>query len=323
VEKGAGRDPSTENDTKKAMNGYSEPTEKGENPKERLGKLKPDLSLIPQSVLILEALAMMEGADKYGPYNWRKTKVQARTYIAATMRHLAAWLDGEEDAPDSGIHHLAHARASLGVLMDAQVSGMMVDDRVKGEAGRVLVENIRTIPKEEGVSAEIPGGGVIALFEAVSSPLGTRPTFYVSGPMRGLPDFNFPAFDDASERGRRLGYTIISPADMDRANGVDENTDPVEAESEIRVFVELDVGVLLHLKPEHGDGIALLPGWERSTGALAELFVARWLGLRVVSAITFREFQRGSPADMIAELVRSIDFDRRDITFTPPENRNE
>lgn len=294
------------------MNESLEPTEKGENPKERLGRLKPDLSLIPQSALVLEALAMMEGARKYGPYNWRATPVRARTYIAASMRHLAAWLDGEELAPDSLIHHLAHARASLGVVMDAQVCGMMVDDRVKGLAGRVIEDHTICTPKKRGgVEIKRTYGGIPMAEDNVRLSDPETPTFYVSGPMRGIPDFNFPAFDAARDRGLRLGYTIISPADMDRAVGIDENTDLVEAEVDVRTFVKRDVDVLLGLDPKKGDGMALLPGWECSTGAVAELMVARWLGLRVVSAVTFREYQQGSPADTIARVAESIHYGER------------
>lgn len=312
---------------KKTMNDFLGATEKGENPKERLGRLKPDLSLIPQSVLVLEAMAMMQGAEKYGPYNWRSTKVQARTYIAAAQRHLAAWLDGEEVAEDSGIHHLAHARASLGVVMDAQLCGMMVDDRPrKGFAGNLIEAYSTRNDPAVGISAKTPGldgpdlhsrlahrlnnlGGISAKIpegEPTSVPGLTAPTFYVAGPMRGIDNFNFPAFDAARDLGNRLGFSIISPADMDRKSDVHEDTNI--AEIDVRTFVERDVNALLSLIPERRDGIALLPGWEGSTGALAELFIARWLGLRIVSAITFEEFTGGSPADIIAEGIPNGKF---------------
>ena len=46
--------------------------------------------------------------------------------------HLNAWAEGEEAAPDSGVHHLGHARACLGILLDAQETGNLIDDRVAG-----------------------------------------------------------------------------------------------------------------------------------------------------------------------------------------------
>lgn len=120
-----------------------------------------------------------------------------------------------------------------------------------------------------------------------------EPVFYVAGPMRGYPEANFPAFDEARDRGIALGYGIISPADMDRVNGIDgtEGDEEYSGADMARQFVTRDTAALLSLRAELGDGIALLPGWERSTGATAEFFVARWLGLRVVSAVDFQPIE--------------------------------
>lgn len=99
------------------------------NPKDAIGMSKVDMSLVPAPATIHEAHAMMDGARKYGPYNWRENAVQARIYVAAAMRHLQQWLNGEEVAEDSGAHHLGHARACLGIILDAQEAGKLVDDR--------------------------------------------------------------------------------------------------------------------------------------------------------------------------------------------------
>ena len=40
------------------------------------------------------------------------------------------------------------------------------------------------------------------------------PTFYICGPMRGIPQFNFPAFDEAAELARAQGLIIINPAEI-------------------------------------------------------------------------------------------------------------
>ena len=106
-------------------------TEGGEaiNPKDILGLSKPSLTKIPPSALVHEALAMMDGDKKYGAYNWRSKKVIASVYVDACQRHILAWFDGEEKARDSGIHHLGHARACLGILIDAQQGGNLKDDR--------------------------------------------------------------------------------------------------------------------------------------------------------------------------------------------------
>lgn len=99
------------------------------NPKEITGKTKPQLHLIPPSAAILEALVMEHGASKYGPWNWRHSDVVASTYISAAQRHIAQFMDGCNLDQDTGLPHLAHARASLGILLDAMEFGRLIDDR--------------------------------------------------------------------------------------------------------------------------------------------------------------------------------------------------
>lgn len=103
--------------------------ERGENPKDRIGALKPQISLVPPALRIWTAEAMRDGAEKYGPYNWRENAVKALTYVEAAGRHLDSWSDGEDLAQDSGVHHLAHAAACLAILIDALETGNLVDDR--------------------------------------------------------------------------------------------------------------------------------------------------------------------------------------------------
>jgi hypothetical protein len=101
----------------------------GSNPKDILGVKKIDTTKIPAIALAWEALAMMDGAGKYDPYNWRANAVVATIYVAAAKRHLDSWLEGQEEASDSGCHHLGHARACMGILLDAQTTGNLIDDR--------------------------------------------------------------------------------------------------------------------------------------------------------------------------------------------------
>jgi hypothetical protein len=101
------------------------------NPKDLLGDKKVDFNQVSPYAIAHEACAMMDGTWKYGYRNWRDKEVKARIYIAAAKRHLAAWEEGEEIAEDSLVHHLGHARACLGILLDAQETGNLIDDRVK------------------------------------------------------------------------------------------------------------------------------------------------------------------------------------------------
>lgn len=101
----------------------------GVNPKDRIGASKVDLTLIPGVAKIALAKALMEGATKYGAYNWRVEPIQMRTYIRAAMSHLDALLDGEDDARDSAIEHLGHVMANAAIILDAIAQGTIIDDR--------------------------------------------------------------------------------------------------------------------------------------------------------------------------------------------------
>ena len=102
------------------------------NPKDLLGLKKVDMAAVPPVAIAHEALAFMDGEIKYGFRNYRNKKVRARVYVAAAMRHLSAWYEGEDVAQDSGVHHLGHARACLGIILDAEAQGSLIDDRSKG-----------------------------------------------------------------------------------------------------------------------------------------------------------------------------------------------
>jgi hypothetical protein len=85
-------------------------------------------------------MAMKNGAKKYSKFNWRNQKVQAQIYIDACLRHVLEWFDGEENAADSGVHHLGHAAACLAILLDAQENDCLIDDRPKKGNTAALIE---------------------------------------------------------------------------------------------------------------------------------------------------------------------------------------
>lgn len=113
-----------------------------------MGDKKIKLGLVPSAAIVYTAQAFQYGAFEaprndgtkgYGPYNWRETKVEAMTYIHATLRHIYNWIDGEELASDSLKPHIGHAMASLGILADAIETNNLIDNRPnKGAASRLL-----------------------------------------------------------------------------------------------------------------------------------------------------------------------------------------
>lgn len=91
---------------------------------------------------------------------------------------------------------------------------------------------------------------------------------YISGPMTGLPEYNFPAFHAEADRLRALGFEVVNPADL--------NPDPATTWHEC---LRNDLAALLTC-----DAIALLDGWQNSTGAHLEMHVAHRIGMKIVIA---------------------------------------
>ena len=104
----------------------------GQDPKAVAAKVKTPLFLVPPALMKATAEALATGAEKYGRGNWRMGHpVKATTYIGACMRHMDAWRDGEDFDPESGLCHLAHAAATLAILLDVMACGLLDDDRIK------------------------------------------------------------------------------------------------------------------------------------------------------------------------------------------------
>lgn len=103
---------------------------KDTNPKDAIGIKKPRLyTNVPANVLREVSVGMMEGSMKYGRHNYRIAGVRASVYVDATIGHILDFWEGETIDPDSKLHHITKAIASLIVLRDAQMRDMCEDDR--------------------------------------------------------------------------------------------------------------------------------------------------------------------------------------------------
>lgn len=102
------------------------------------------------------------------------------------------------------------------------------------------------------------------------------PRVYIAGPMRGYDKWNFPAFDAARDDMLSQGFQVVSPADLDRARGIDEDTTEFDPE-DFRIAMKIDMQA--NLICTH---IFMLRNWENSTGARNENGWANILGNTVI-----------------------------------------
>lgn len=105
---------------------------------------------------------------------------------------------------------------------------------------------------------------------------------YLAGPMGGVADWNFPAFDEAEKRWMDAGYVVTTPASVARATGV--KLGDVVDDATIRLTIQVDLVYLFN-----SDAIALLEGWEKSKGVAIELAVAQFLDIPIKCAKTMQD----------------------------------
>lgn len=119
---------------------------------------------------------------------------------------------------------------------------------------------------------------------------------YISGPMSGIAEHNFPAFNAEAARLRALGFEVVNPVDVNPDTGTSWHE-----------CLRKDLSALLEC-----DTLALLDGWEHSTGAHLELHMAHRVGMNIVIA---SDVGRKAEFSIVSHLRRQIVFSAR--TFGP------
>jgi hypothetical protein len=99
------------------------------NPKQFYGDTKVPLHLFPMPAVVLGAMGMLEGRQKYGQDNFRAAPVEAMTYIRAALSHVMLYAEGEWSPSDSPNPHLGLALANIAILIDAHYAGSLIDNR--------------------------------------------------------------------------------------------------------------------------------------------------------------------------------------------------
>jgi hypothetical protein len=118
---------------------------KDTNPKDAIGATKLPMHLVPSSVMTYASLAFLEGALKYGKYNWRVAGVRASIYIDAMHRHLHKFQNGEWADPETNVPHLASIIACAGILLDARECGKLTDDRPPAVDYRLAIDSLMPV----------------------------------------------------------------------------------------------------------------------------------------------------------------------------------
>lgn len=124
-------------------------TKDSANPKDSVGALKISFGVCPQIARIYWALAMMDGANKYGEANWREKMVYMSVYLDAIDRHVTSLRAGEDldHDPVSGavVPHSGRIMACCSIIEDARASGNLIDDRrINDKAAEALKKLTQT-----------------------------------------------------------------------------------------------------------------------------------------------------------------------------------
>jgi hypothetical protein len=108
---------------------------------------------------------------------------------------------------------------------------------------------------------------------------------YISGPMRGKPNFNYDLFNSTADSLRQAGMVVLNPAenfDGDQSRGLSE-------------YMRADIKMLLRASM-----VFMLPGWQDSEGARLEYLLAQALGLEIVY---HADADQTEPAEMTAARI--------------------
>jgi hypothetical protein len=116
--------------------------------------------------------------------------------------------------------------------------------------------------------------------EPVRLPSARTDRVYLAGPMTGIAELNFPAFNQEAERLRAEGLQVLNPAD----HGIVDGADWAD-------YLRHDIAGLSSCERIH-----LLRGWTKSKGACLEMTIAKALGMTVTYQVDAEMEHNNAPA---------------------------
>ena len=131
---------------------------------------------------------------------------------------------------------------------------------------------------------------------------------YVAGPMRGYPDFNFPAFHAAAAALRAKGHIVFNPAEHDEESGFNPLEQPL-SELDLEGAFRWDIAAVLQV-----NAVVVLPNWEDSEGTMLEVSTARHIGTPVLAYGTMKPVR----PELITEEASRIVYGARQASYGSP-----
>ncbi len=113
---------------------------------------KVQLDLLSPRWVVGVGSVLTFGAKKYAAHNWRKGIALSRL-LGAALRHIFAFIGGEDRDSESGLSHLYHASCCLMFASELHETRPDLDDRYKPQP---LLSPVNTVPLK-GATSPLPG----------------------------------------------------------------------------------------------------------------------------------------------------------------------
>lgn len=132
------------------------------------------MSLLDRYALEQIANVLAFGAKKYAKHNWRKGLEYSRLLDAA-LRHLLAFADGEDNDPESGLSHIAHAGCCVMFLLWMSRNRTDLDDRGEKRCNHGAFQNYNGVRYCHHCNIRLPDKDQPPLFDPTKKHPTTNP----------------------------------------------------------------------------------------------------------------------------------------------------